>query len=69
MFAYDLIKIYGTQVPTWVLFYFSFFSLSDLFLHLNYSPIPSIITAYTIGTIISRVIHTYLADKAGVFSG
>ena len=67
-FGSDLLKIYGTQAPAFFLFYFSFFLLNDLLLRLAYTPIISIAIAYSIGTLFSRIIHTYLVQKAGVFS-
>ena len=63
----DLAKIYGTQIPTFAIYYGLFFFIIDILLHNSFSPVFSNITAWFIGTLISRIVHTYLAHKAGVF--
>lgn len=63
----DFGKIYGTQIPTFAIYYVLFFFIIDILLHNSFNPVFSNITAWFTGTLISRIVHTYLAHKAGVF--
>ena len=63
----DFGKIYGTFVPSLIIFYILFFAINDLLLRWSFSAIISSIGAWVVGTLFSRVIHTFLAHKVGVF--
>ena len=66
-YLYDLGKIYITQLPTFVIYYILFFWITYILLHVWIYVIPSTVIAWFIWTLFSRIIHTYLAEKAGFF--
>lgn len=63
----DLAKIYGTFIPSLIIFYILFFLINDLMLNLSFSVLIAGIFAWIVGTLTSRIVHTFLAHKAGVF--
>ena len=63
----DFGKIYGTFVPSLIIFYVLFFLVNDALLHLSFSVTVSSICAWIVGTLVSRIIHSFLAHKTGVF--
>lgn len=63
----DFGKVYGTFVPSLIIFYILFFLTNDVLLHWSFSVTISSILAWIVGTLVSRIIHTFLARRVGVF--
>lgn len=68
LFSTDIAKVYSTQIPTFVLYYGGYFIVTYVLLRIEVSPSLTTVIAWVVNTALSRIIHTWLAFRAGVFS-